>query len=162
MADFFLIGIFVTPVILAAVLRVNANYLFLSGALGYLLSNFVGKNDSLRSVFVNNLKISGSVSNNIQLALILLPVIITLVAMIGTVHKRGLLINLFSSLAVGVLLSVLIVPLLPSSLNIMTSNLWNQLKNIQDIVVASGSVYVLVRVLISRPKHGHPKHSQHK
>jgi hypothetical protein len=162
MADFFLIGILVSPIILAAVLRVNANYLFLSGALGYLLSNFVGKNESLRSVFVNNLHLSGSANNNLQLALILLPVVITMVAMIGTVHKRGLLINLVSSLAVGVLLAVLIVPLLPSSLNIMTSNLWNQLKNIQDIVVAAGSAYVLVRILISRPKHGHPKHSHNK
>jgi len=161
MAEFFLIGIFLTPVILAAVLRVNANYLFLSGALGYLLSNFVGKNEQLRSVFVNNLHLTGSASNNLQLTLILLPVVITMVAMIGTVHKRALIINLVSSLAVGVLLAVLIVPLLPSSLNIMSNTLWNQLKNVQDIVVAAGSTYVLVRILISRPKHGHSKHGKH-
>lgn len=161
MADFFLIGIFLTPVILAAILRVNANYLFLSASIGYLLSNFVGKNNNLRSVFVNNLHLSGSASSNLQIALILLPVVITMVAMIGTVHKKSVIINLISSLAVGVLLTVLLVPLLPVSLNILSSSLWNQIKNIQDIVVAAGSTYVLIRILISRPKHSHPKHTSH-
>jgi len=160
MAEVFLIGILVSPIILCLVLKSNANYIFLSASLGYLLSNFLSKNPMLRSVMVNNINHSGEASANLKLTLILIPVILTTVAMFGTVAKKGMILNLASSVALGFLLTILIVPLLPASLNLLSNTLWNQVKNVQDIVVGAGSIFVLINLLINRPKHSHMKSSK--
>lgn len=109
---------------------------------------------------VNNLNLSGDASANLQLTLILIPVILTTVAMFGTVAKKGMILNLASSVALGFLLTILIVPLLPASLNLLSNTLWNQVKNVQDIVVGAGSIFVLINLLINRPKHSHMKSSK--
>ena len=161
MAELFIVGLIVVPIILCLILKANANFIFLSATLGYMMSNFLSKNETLRSVLINNLKLNNGASDNIQLVLILLPVVLTTLVMFGTVPKKAMIPNIASAAALGFLLCVLVIPLLPSSLNLLSSSIWNQVKNVQDIVIGAGSIFVLINLLMIRPKHAHSKSKKH-
>jgi hypothetical protein len=150
-------------------LRINAALVFLSLCLGNVLVQFVAPDaDSFMALF--SAKVPPSIdtsSNTIKLLLLLLPVVLTAVFMIRTVRGGGrLALNLLPALGVGLLGSLLLVPLLPPGLshNILTSDLWKEIQQAQNLIVGMSAVVCLFVLWLQRPKTGHEgkhKHGKH-
>jgi uncharacterized membrane protein YuzA (DUF378 family) len=84
--------------------------------------------------------------------------------MIRTVHRGPrLVINILPAAGVGLLGVLLVVPLLPVDLsnNILTSSIWGQVQNAQDLIVGASAVVCLLVLWLQRPKTG-GKHHGHK
>lgn len=159
-------AIAIVPAVLLMVLRINAALVFLSVCLGNVLVQFAAHDVStLASTFTARAPGVPTDSNSIKIALLLLPVILTMIFMIKTVKGNGkLLLNLLPAVGVGVLLPLLVVPLLPTNLssNILTSSVWHQAQQTQGYIVGLSASVCLLSVWMQRPKHGHDdKHGKH-
>jgi hypothetical protein len=156
------------PVLILMLLRINAVLVFLSICLGDVLVQFVAPDTK------SMIKLFGGSSshtvvmltNNIDVVLLLLPVVLTAVFMIRTVHGSArLLLNLLPALGAGLLATLLVVPLLPPGLhhNIVDSSLWTDVARAQNLIVGSSSLICLLVLWMQRPKHGHAesKHGKH-
>lgn len=162
-----LAAIVIVPVILLMVLRVNAALVFLSLCLGDVLVQFVAPDAStITSAFSAHLPQASSANNNtVSLVLLLLPVILTVLFMIRTIHSKGrLLLNLLPAAGVGLLGALLVVPLLPSGLshNIINSSLWLGAQKAQDLIVGGSALVCLLAIWFQRPKGHEGKHGKHK
>lgn len=163
-----LTAIVLAPVVLLMVLRINAALVFLSLCLGDVLVQFVAHDAhdflALFSASHAGVTIQGT-NNNIKLALLLLPVVLTTIFMIRTVRGHGrLLLNALPSAGVGLLGALLIVPLLPPGLahNIVGSTLWSEIQRAQDLIVGASALVCLLVLWQQRPKTGSSgKHGKH-
>lgn len=154
------------PIVLLLWLRVNATLVFLSLCLGNVLVQFVAK-DTLDYLTLHAGQVPAQASNagsdTIKLVLLLLPVVLTTVFMIRTVHGQGkLALNILPAAGVGLLGALLVVPLLPSGLshNVLRSSLWTQATNVQDIIVGASAFVCLLVLWLQRPKTGDKKHGK--
>jgi len=157
-------AIVIVPVAILLLLRVNATLVFLSLCLGSGLVPFVlGDADA----FLTLLSTSNATSEintseeNIKLLLLLLPVVLTTIFMIKTIHgKSRLILNILPAIGVGLLGALLVVPLLPPELSqeIIDSSLWEQVLKVQNIIVGASAVVCLIVLWLQRPKAGHDKH----
>ena len=156
MATILLIGIIFGPLIVLTLLKVNAIFVYLSLCLGEILSLYVSSNYQVNNLVINTQVINQhfSTSSDIKLGLLLLPPVLTTLFMLRTTKGHKLSLNLIPALAVGVLAVFLVVPLLPqsSSASILTSSVWMQLINHQDIIVGVSSAAVLALLLLQRSK----------
>jgi hypothetical protein len=160
--------IVLVPVILMMVLRINAALVFLSLCLGDVLVQFVANDTSeFLTLHASKLPQQAAVTGNanIKLALLLLPVLLTSIFMIRTIHGTSrLVMNLLPSAGVGLLGALLVVPLLPSGLghNVLDSSLWLQVQRAQDVIVGASAVVCLFVLWLQRPKTGGSrKHGKH-
>jgi len=154
------------PVIVVMFLRINAALVFLSLCLGDVLVQFVAKDTTdFLTLHANQVPQAANAGDNtVKIALLLLPVILTAVFMIRTVHGNGrLLLNLLPAAGVGLLGALLVVPLLPSGLahNVVGSPLWAQVTRAQDLIVGASAVVCLFVLWLQRPKTGGRKHGKH-
>lgn len=154
------------PAILLLWLRVNATLVFLSLCLGDVLVQFVAK-DTMEYLTLHAGQVPSQASNagsdTIKLALLLLPVVLTTIFMIRTIHGNGkLLLNALPAVGVGLLGALLVVPLLPPGLshNVLRSPLWSQVLNVQDIIVGASAFICLLVLWLQRPKSGEGKHGK--
>jgi hypothetical protein len=166
-AEITLAAIILIPVVILMVLRINAALVFLSACLGDVLVQFVAPDAKqflvLFSAHVNKHADTGD--NFVKIALLLLPVILTAVFMIRTVHGKGkLVMNLLPALGVSLLLGLLITPLLPNNLSshLLNTQLWHQLKDAQDLIVGMSSLLCLIALWYQRPHAGSKKSKHHK
>jgi hypothetical protein len=155
------------PIVALLILRINAALVFLSLCLGDVLIQFVANdaNEFLAHHSGKVPQIANAGNNTVKLILLLLPVVLTAVFMIRTVHGRGrLALNLLPAAGVGLLGALLVVPLLPPGLshNILNSSLWSQARNAQDLIVGASAVVCLLVLWLQRPKTGGSKHGKHK
>lgn len=161
MANALLIGMLAVPIILMTLLRINAALVFLSVCLGSVLLRFVGPDaTSLMDLFSAH---SSSVSRStVQLALLLIPVVLTMVFMIRSVKGKKTLVNLLLAAGTSFLLLLLVKPLLSPGVigTINTSPLWGQLTRSQDLIVGSSALICLLFLWLQRPKlaNDHKKH----
>jgi hypothetical protein len=157
------------PVLVLMFLRINAVLVFLSICLGDVLVQFVVPDSkTMITMFAgSNAHIAGLLTNNINIVLLLLPVALTAVFMIHTVHGGAkLILNLLPAIGAGLLATLLVVPLLSAGLrhNIIDSSLWTQVERAQDLIVGSSSVICLLVLWMQRPKKsggGEGKHGKH-
>ena len=163
-----LAAIVLAPVIVLMVLRVNAVLVFLSLCLGDVLVQFIaGDTNSLLSFIASsNAQTINSASGSTlsKLILLLLPVVLTTLFMLRSVHGMPrLLLNTLPALGVGLLGALLLVPLLPGGLqhNIMTSALWDQVHRAQDLIVGTSALICLLVLWQQRAKHQLDKHGKH-
>ncbi len=161
------IGI-LAPVLILMILRIDAALVFLSLCLGDVLMQFVAPdaNQFLALFSAHVPKGLDSGNNTIRILLLLLPVVLTAVFMFKTVRNNSKLIaNVLPALGVGLLGTLLVVPLLPSGLsnNVLDSQLWVQLQKSKDLVVGVSCLICLFVLWLQRPKHDHKKekHSKH-
>jgi hypothetical protein len=142
------------PVLLFAILRVNAAIIFLSLCLGSVLVNLVGSDaNSVLSLFS-----AGLHESNVMLPLTLLfaPAVLTTLIMIRTIKKGlPLLLNILPSLAFGVVGLLLAVPLCSAGVQgaITNSSVWHDLQKLQTMVVILSAVVSLFFLWLQRPKH---------
>jgi hypothetical protein len=155
------------PILILLVLRVNAVLVFLSVCLGNVLVQFVAPDtQSFVSLFSGkNSHVVYTISNNIDLLLLLLPVALTTIFMIHSVRgKARLMLNTLPAIGVGLLLALLIVPLLSAGLryNIVNASVWQQVQRSQDLIVGSSSLICLLVLWTQRHKAGsESKHGKH-
>jgi hypothetical protein len=163
-----LAAIVLIPMIFLMVLRVNATLVFLSLCLGNILTQFVAGDTNDLLGMLSTSHATGTIhatDNGIKLALLLFPVVLTAIFMIRTVNGNSrLFLNLLPAAGVGLLGSLLVVPLLPPGLahNIVDSSLWDQLVKAQDLIVGSTALICLFVLWLQRPKTGEGKHGKHK
>jgi hypothetical protein len=158
--------IVLAPVVALMVLRINAALVFLSLCLGDVLVQFVAK-DTTEFLTMHADKVPQAVNtgnNTVKLILLLLPVVLTAIFMIRTVLKGGrLVLNLLPAAGVGLLGALLVVPLLPPGLahNVVGSPLWNQVTQVQDLIVGASALVCLLVLWLQRPKSAGSKHNKH-
>lgn len=156
--------IVVAPVALLLLLRVNATLVFLSLCLGSVLVQFVGNDPESISQWLNSAGASPALQtsdNNLKLILLLTPVVLTTIFMIKTIHGNArMALNVLPAIGVGVLGALLVVPLLPpgTSYGITGSDIWQQILNIQNIIVGGTAIVCLIVLWLQRPKTGGGKH----
>ena len=153
-----LAAIVLGPVIVLMLLRINAALVFLSLCLGSVLVQYVASDarDLVTSLSSSRVTIHNT-NATIKLFLLLLPVALTTVFMIRTVHgKMRLILNLLPAAGVGLLGALLVVPLLPAGLahNVVTGNLWSQAQKAQDLIVSGSALVCLFVLWLQRPKAG--------
>ena len=136
------------PVAILTLLRVNAAFIFLSLCLGDVLVQFVGHD----AISVVNGAHSVS-SNYVQLGLLLVPVILTLIFMIRTVKGTWLVLNVLPAIGVGLLTTLLVVPLVSPGLhhNLVASSTWGDLSKAQDLIVSFSALLCLLFLWKQRP-----------
>ena len=146
------------PALLLMLLRANAALVFLSTCLGAVLLQLVGTDaNDFFGMFLPSLS-----GNNLQIALLLLPVILTSVFMIKSVEGGKLLFNLLPTIGTGFLLSLLLVPLLPGgeSYALQHSQSWEAIQKLQALAIGASALICLLFLWMQRPKH-HGKHKKH-
>jgi hypothetical protein len=154
------------PVAALVILRVNAALVFLSLCLGNVLVQFVAQDTTtFLTLHANQVPKQAANAGNdtVKLFLLLLPVVLTTIFMIRTVHGHGrLLLNALPAAGVGLLGSLLVVPLLPAGLshNVVDSKLWSDATGAQDIIVGASAFVCLLVLWLQRPKTG-GKHGKH-
>ena len=142
----------VVPVIILMILRVNAALVFLSLCLGNVLVQFVSPDaNQFLALFSAHVPRGIDTGNNgIKILLLVLPVLLTIIFMIRTIHGSSkLILNILPAIGVGLLGSLLITPLLSSGLshNIISSSAWAQIQRSQDLIVGvSGLICLVVRL----------------
>ena len=155
------------PTLVILLLRVNGAIAFMGLCLGSVLVTYTS-ND------VTGVLTSFSSSRNIlitsqwaQLALLVIPFLLTVLFTRGSVKGSKKFINLLPALASGLLCTLLVVPLLPADVqrNIHQQTVWHQLSNAQTAVILAGALFSLVFLLFThRRKHdeeGEKKHKKH-
>lgn len=151
-----LIALLAAPVVIIMVLRINAAQIFLSLCLGNVLVQFIGQDAGtiLASASARAPGISDSQSY-INLALLLLPVVLTMLIMVHSVKgKAKLAYNFLPALGVGLLLTLLSVPLLSAGLTGSITNLalWRELENLQALILSVSTLLCLLFLWMQRPK----------
>lgn len=153
-----LIALVAGPVLLLYLLQVNAAFVFLSLCLGDVLVQFSGRDAaSIISGASTNANITTS---TIKLALLVAPAVLTVLFMIGTCKGQKRILNIIPSVAVGILLALLAVPLLPPGLSnaIQQLPVWVNTQQLQSGIIAGSTLVCLLFLWTSRPKHHAEKH----
>ena len=146
------LGLLAAPVILLMVLRANATMVFLSLCLGYVVMQFLSADArQFADLFMTHAAIS---TNIIKIVLLLFPAVFTTLFMIRTVRGAKLVMNIVPSVAVGCLVALFLVPVLPSGLsNAITGlSLWRQAIRLQDLIIGLGAMISLFFLWMQRPR----------
>lgn len=158
-------GMIALPIVLIAVLRINAAIVFLSLCLGSVLVQFAGKD---AGSFVHLFSGSKLVSDyDASLVLLLLPAAFTMIVMIRTVRgKFRTLLNLLPAAAVGVVGLLLAEPLFSPGLRgaVAGTQAWHNLQQLQTLLVTVSTIVSLLFLWLQRPKgsgSGNGKHGHH-
>lgn len=151
-----LVAMLTVPVVIIMVLRINAAQVFLSLCLGNVLVQFIGQDAGtiLSSASARAPGMPASQSY-INLALLLLPVILTMLIMIHSVRgKAKLAFNFLPALGVALLLTLLTVPLMSPGLTGSITNLplWRELENLQTLILSISTLLCLLFMWMQRPK----------
>jgi hypothetical protein len=147
------------PALIIMLLRANAALVFLSTCLGLALIQFVGTDATdFFGMFLPSVS-----ADNLGIGLLLLPVVLTTVFMMRTVHGSKLAFNLLPALGTGFLLTLAIVPLLSPGLSnaITGTQSWHVVQQLQSGVVGASALICLLFLWMQRPKGHEGKHKKH-
>ena len=141
------------PVVLFALLRVNAAIIFLSLCLGSVLVNLIGNDaGTVLEFFSRHTAVNDYI---LPLALLFVPAVFTMIVMIRTVKKGlPLLLNVLPSAAFGVVGLLLAVPLCSAGVSgaITTTSAWHELQQMQGMIVVVSAIISLFFLWLQRPK----------
>lgn len=158
----------ILPVVAIVWLRVNGAIAFMSLCLGSVLVSYTSAD---ATDLVTSFAAKGKMLNTtqwIQLALLVVPFVLTILFTKGSVKGGKKLTNVLPALASGLLFALLVVPLLSANIQrqIHRQAAWTQLSNLQTSVLLAGAVFSLVFLLFTHRGHGHDeegkkKHGKH-
>lgn len=145
------------PIALLIVLRTNAAIVFLSLCAGALLVRFVGDDAGLVGSAIGNNSVV--VSQYAQVALLLIPVVLSAILLGKSMRGPKGLLNILPAIGVGLVGVLLVVPLLPTNLNeaITASDGWSIMQDNQQLIIVISVVVSLVALWLSHPKTGGKK-----
>jgi hypothetical protein len=156
MTDVFLVALILLPMVLAYFLKSNASTAFLALCGGFTVLTLSGSDIEQ---LVGKTRITSLTSNNIDLALLAVPLLVTLLLTYRSVtSKNKRYFQTAPALCSGALLAIVAGPMLSDSLaiNFSDSPLWKDLQNAQTYIVAIGLLSSLILTWS-----GHVGHSHH-
>jgi len=135
----------IVPIVLAMVLKVNAAVLFMSLCVGQILVQYVS-NDTISLVTSASARTSSLSESTIQLGLLLLPVVLTAIFMLHSVHGTKSIINLLPAIGFGFLTALFVEPLLSPGFQktLQHSSIWHQILQAQTLIVGAGAFVALL------------------
>lgn len=145
------------PALLIVLLRSDAAVVLLSLCAGELLVKYIGSDATNVVAQAAHRDVSGWA----YIGLLLLPAFLSIFALRKSVSSVRLPLNLITGIAVGLVAVLLVVPLLPTSLNIqLTDNfLWDKLQQYQTGIISGSITMALVALWLGGHKIGsHRKH----
>ena len=159
--DILPIILLLAPPIVFTVLRINAVLVFLSLCLGDVLVKYVASDaNSLLTLFAPG--VSAKVTSFIQVAVLCLPVVLSSVFMVLSVHGRWRIVtNILPALGVGFLGVLLVVPLLPPELRegVQQGHVWPEVVKLQSLIVGVAAIVSILFLWSQRPNVGRePRH----
>lgn len=160
MANALLAILILTPIILAYLLKSNAAAAFLALCGGFAAISLSGSD--IEHLF-GKTKITSLTSNDVDLILLVLPLLLTLLFTFRAVSsKRQRLLHGLPALCAGALLAIVAGPMFSQALstNFSNSQAWKDLQNIQSYVVGAGLLFSLLLIWSGNllPSHPHKKH----
>lgn len=151
----------VLPIVIALLRRVNSVLLFASLMAGSLLVRFLGDDIGLAA----NAFIRGPQGPlYVQLAVLLLPVVFTLLLLKNSISTAKLPIHFWPLILTGLSIAVLALPLFPSNLQaeIFKTQPGNFLRVAQDDILGAAVIFNLLLMWFSfRVKSGKEHHGKH-
>ncbi|HET8708978.1 MAG TPA: hypothetical protein VFL85_01720, partial [Candidatus Saccharimonadales bacterium] len=129
---------------------------------GSVLLQFVGP-DAMSLVELFTPQVSSVSKTTVELALVLIPVVLTALFMIRSVKGKKVILNTLPAAAAGFLLLLVIKPLLSPGVNgaIEASPFWAQLERSADLIVGIGTLLCLLYLWGQRQK-SHDEHKKHR
>ncbi|MGH7156914.1 MAG: hypothetical protein ACREGG_02285 [Candidatus Saccharimonadales bacterium] len=161
MADALLAVLILTPVVLAYLLKSNAAVAFLALCGGFAVITLSGSD--IEHLF-GKTKITSLTSNDIDLILLVLPLLLTLLLTFKAVTAKGQrLFHAVPALCAGALLAIVAGPMFSQALstNFSNSQAWRDLQDIQSYVVGAGLLFSLLLIWSGNFLSSHP-HKKHK
>ena len=147
------------PLILGLAFRVSTSHLFFSLMAGELLARYFGHNiDKLTENNINNTSLPLG-----ELALIIVPMILTAVILKGTLSKNRIMLHIVPFAITGIILSAFILPILPDNLQsqVSTGRIGAYLLDLNRIIIGGVVVLQLISLwLFSKMGRKHSKHSE--
>ena len=153
-AEVTLIALIALPVITVMVLRANATLVFLSLCLGAVVTQFLEHDiEDFANLFFPQANLA---PYEFKIGLVLAPALLTAVLMLRSVKGAKYWLNILPAAAVGGLVPLLVVPLLPAmaSQPITQEQLWQGLSRAQDLIVGGGALVSLLFLWLQRGKRG--------
>ena len=161
MSEVFLAVLILLPAVLTYLLKSNAATSFLALCGGFSVITLSGSDIEH---LIGHTRITSLTSNNVDLALLLIPLLFTLLLTYKSIHsKNGRYFSIIPALCAGGLLAIVAAPMFSDSLgvDITSSSFWHDLQNIQSYVVGIGllsSLLLLWSGSFSRGKAHSKKH----
>jgi hypothetical protein len=153
MSDALLAVLILLPAVLTYFLKSNAAMAFLALCGGFAVITLSGSDIQH---LVGQTKITSLTSNNVDLALLVVPMLFTLFFTFRSVSsKNGRFLSILPALCAGGLLAIVAAPMISSGLqaNISDSKFWHDLQNAQSYIVAIGLLASLLLVWSGGAKH---------
>jgi hypothetical protein len=153
MADVLLAVLILLPAVLTYFLKSNAALAFLALCGGFAAITLSGSDIQH---LIGQTKIISLTSNNVDLALLIVPLLFTLLFTFRSVSsKNGRLFSIVPALCAGGLLAIVAAPMISGGLqtDITGSKFWSDLQNIQSYIVGVGLLASLLLVWSGGAKH---------
>lgn len=156
MTDALLAILIILPIILTFFLKSNAALALLALTAGYSLDNLASSDISTG---ISNLKL-GTINNvDLDLIILILPVILTLVFTARSWGGRTKMISqMLLAAATGLMLAIISLPFFSSilDLNLWSSKIWPLLQHIRASIIIFGVLFSLILIWLSK-SHSHSK-----
>jgi hypothetical protein len=149
------------PILVAVLLRVNAAILFMSLCVGELLVQNISS-DTITIVTSASASASNLSQSTIELCLLLLPVVLTVIFMLHSVHGPKTILNILPALGFGLVTALLVEPLLSAGFQktLQHSSAWHQVLQGQTLIITLGSLIALL-FLWFQHRGNHKEHGHH-
>jgi hypothetical protein len=157
MSDALLVVLVLLPPVLAFLLKSNASLSFLALCGGFALITLSGSDIQH---LVGKTRITSLTSNNVDLALLVVPLLFSLLLTYRSVtSKNRRYFQTIPALCAGGLLAIVAGPMFGSALqaDISDSPLWKSLQDAQTYVVGAGLLFSLVLTWSAKLSHSKPK-----
>ena len=158
MTEVFLVILVLLPVVLTFLLKSNAAVSFLALCGGFTLLTLSGSDIQQ---LVGKTRITSLTSNNVDLTLLALPLLLTLILTYRSVSsKRKRYLQLIPALAAGALLAIVAGPMLSSALStdVARTAFWKDMHRAQTYIVAAGLLISLGMIWSGGLGHHSKKH----
>ena len=162
MTDVLLAILILLPAVLTYFLKSNAAVGFLALCGGFAAITLSGSDIEH---LIGQTKITSLTSNNVDLALLVVPLLFTLLLTYGSISsKSGRYFSIIPAVCAGCLLAIVAAPMFSNALqmNVTDSNLWKNLKDLQSYVVAGGLIASLLLIWIGGFGHARSHSQKHK
>lgn len=153
-AEIALLALIGVPIAMVMLLRANGTLVFLSLCLGSVVTQFLARDiQDFANLFFPQANLA---PYEFKIGLVLAPALLTAVLMLRSVKGLRYLLNILPAAAVGGLVPLLVVPLLPEMGRqpIVQQQLWQGLSRAQDLVVGGGAIVSLLFLWVQRGRRG--------
>ncbi len=162
--EIYLIALLVIPALIIYIFGVNAVYLFFSLLIGYLLTNLLpGNVNKLVNLFNSSNFVDVSQTYDSKLIILYLPVVLTFIFMVKSVHGIHKVTNLIASICFIVLAVFLTLPLIKTNQVsfLLNNNFFHQLIANKPVIIIIDCLIILVFLLLERFKHKKTNSKKH-